>query len=107
MLFSVEGSLQAQPTENDEAGGDGFLHGRIADNTSGTGEGHGSGAHGCTDEISDALQRRWLPASTGSRSNTSHHDAPDEDADFLQQPRETVTQNRRSSASKSPCTHRF
>jgi hypothetical protein len=47
--------------------GDGFLHGRIADNTSGTGEGRGSGAHGRTDEISDALQRRRLPASIANR----------------------------------------
>jgi hypothetical protein len=39
----------------------------LEDNTSGTGEGHGSGAHGRTDEISDALQRRRLPASIANK----------------------------------------
>jgi len=61
---------ETEYVEEIEMGGDGLLHDRAG--TSGTGEGHGSGDHDCTDDdtaynLPD--NHRSLPASTGVKLN--------------------------------------
>jgi len=76
--------------EGTEKGGDGNLHDHSG--TSGTGEGHGSGDHDCTDDhtyhiLPDADNRRGLPASITVRSR------PPDDEDAPPVSRETVIRN--------------
>ena len=86
-----DGLLRAQ---NVKADGDGFLHGRIAENISRTDEGRGSGTHGRTDDISHASQHRSLPARTGSRPFTPDEEETINLANSGPLSRETVTDNR-------------
>jgi len=87
----VEIPEETEYVEGTEKGGDGNLHDHSW--TSGTGEGHGSGDHNCTDDdtdhiLPDADNRRALPASVSVRTR------PPDDDDAPQVSRETVIQNR-------------